>query len=401
LLNDTYQMIHIKREWPLPLTCQYEANMNMGKRDKISGKTKILDTIFRSGLEFPKTVTLAITNNCNLNCHHCLPGSSFHGKGPVPPKEISRLITGFILLGVEEICLTGGEPLMHPDWLEILSDACSRQGLKRVRLQTNGILLTGIDIEALGSMDSERLILQVSLEGSKAKTNDRVRGSGSFEKIMGRLKLLAGAGLGRQVVVAFTEMHHNFSELPALLELLDQLGIKGLVSGTIVSKGRAVQTKTLAPPTPLQYRELLDLYHLDPQFRSIYKRIGNIAALEWFKGKSSPGAGCCNCIEKLYIDANGNMYPCPMLPIKKLAVKNVYQRPLEESLSDGVALWAELPLLHHRRSVELKICQDCPGRKHCAGGCMGRAYTSTGGFINVEDRCQLRKEVYSWKSEIG
>jgi len=331
-----------------------------------------------------------------------LPESLFHDTAPpVPVDAIKKLIQEFILLGVEEICLTGGEPLTHPDWFEILSFACRQHDLHRVRLQTNGTLLTGLDIEAICSINSKSLAVQVSLDGSTAETNDIVRGIGSFEQIIQGLKLLAAAGMGHQVVVAFTEMRHNFEQLPDLLKLLDKLGIGSLVSGTLIIGGRAVLTDRIAPPTPSQYRELLNLYHSDSQFKTLYKKLGNIAALEWFAGKSYPMPESCNCMENPYVNADGVMYPCLMLPIETLAVKDVYQRPLEEILLEGLSLWAELPNLHHRRSVEIETCKDCPGRQHCAGGCMGRAYASTMDFMSVEDRCELRKEVYSWESEIN
>jgi len=361
--------------------------------------TEVLDSIIRAGLRSPKIVTLMVTNGCNLSCLHCWPESrSCDTAPPVPADTIRRLIEEFVLLAVEEICLTGGEPLTHPDWFEILSFACRQPGLNRVRLQTNATLLTEVDIEALGSIDFKGLTIQVSLEGATAETNDRVRGPGSFEQAFRGLKFLADAGLGEQVVVAFTETQHNFAELPRLLELLDELGIGGLVSGTLVLGGRAAQTDQVAPPTPSQYRELLNLYHSDPQFRSRYKKLGNIAAIEWFTGKSYPASEGCICIETPYINADGEMYPCLMLPIAKLAAKDMFHRPLEEVLFESLSLWAELPDLNRRRSVELEACKNCPGRLHCGGGCMGRAYAATGDFMNVEDRCALRKSIYSWEA---
>ena len=366
-----------------------------------SKPAKILDSIALVGLTPPKTATLTITNSCNLSCCHCLPESLFYDTSPpVPADAIKKKIREFTLLGVKEICLTGGEPLLHPDWFEILSFACRRHDLNRVCFQTNGTLFREVDIEALCSIDSKKLVVQVSLEGSTANTNDIVRGVGSFEKIIRSLKLLTEAGLGQQIVVAFTEMQHNFMQLPDLLHSLNELGIGSLVSGTLVNRGRAGLTNQIAPPTPAQYRELLNLYHSDPQFNLLYKKLGNIAALEWFVGKSYPTSISCNCMEKPYINADGEMYPCLMLPIEHFAVKNVYQRPLEEVLLEGLVLWAELPNLHYRRSIELEKCKICPGKQHCAGGCMGRAYSSTGDFMTVEDRCALRKEVYSWEFNI-
>jgi len=360
--------------------------------------TEVLDSITRAGLRSPKIVTLMVTNGCNLSCLHCWPESRSCGTvPPVPTDTLKRLIREFVLLGVEEICLTGGEPLTHPDWFEILSFACRQPGLDRVRLQTNATLLTEVDMEALGSIDFNGLTIQVSLEGATAETNDRVRGPGSFEQAFRGLKFLAEAGLGKQVVVAFTETQHNFAELPRLLQLLDGLGIGGLVSGTLVLGGRAARTDQVAPPTPAQYRELLNLYHSDPQFRSRYKKLGNIAAIEWFTGKSYPAAEGCICLKTPYINADGKMYPCLMLPIDKYAAEGAHLRPLDEVLVEALPIWAELPGLNRRRSIELDACKECPGRLHCASGCMGRAYAGTGDFMNVEDRCDLRKAVYSWK----
>jgi radical SAM protein with 4Fe4S-binding SPASM domain len=362
---------------------------------------KILNYITRAGLMSPKIITIMITNQCNLSCSHCLTESHFNETAnPISTGAIKRLIEESTHLGVEEICLTGGEPLMHPEWFKILSFACRHNRLKRVRLQTNGTLLTEFDIKLLCSIDSKKLMIQVSLEGSIKETNDKVRGAGNFEQVIQGLKLLAEAGLGQQVIIAFTEMQHNFAELPNLFQLIERLGIGSIVSGTLIQNGRALRTNKMEPPTQFQYSELLNHYHSDRKFKELYQKFGNIAALEWFKGKSHPATVGCKCIEKPYIDVAGMMYPCLLMPIEKLAVKNVYHRPLNNVLYEGLSLWAELSDLYNRRSVELEECNNCSGRQHCAGGCMGRAYATTGDFMNVEDRCALRKEVYSWKSKI-
>ncbi len=360
-------------------------------------KLDIIDSVISSGLKPPKTITIMITNRCNLSCNHCLTKSHLHETKPlIQSKVIKRLIGEFVDIGVQEVCLTGGEPLMHPGWFEILSFTCKQPGLNSVRLQTNATLLTEADVDALCSLNYKGLVVQVSLEGVTAETNDNVRGLGSLEQILKGLKLLTNAGLGKQVIVAFTEMAHNFAEIPDLMKFLDEIGVGYFVTGTLVLGGRAMSSDGLIPPTPSQYSELLDLYHADLQFKLLYKKMGNIAALEWYKGKSSSDEKQCGCIEMPYINSDGEMYPCIMLPIKKYSIQDVFSRSLEEVILDGVPLWAELPDLNHKRSTELEKCKLCPGKKHCAGGCMGRAYASTGDFMIVEDRCELRKTIYSW-----
>lgn len=204
------------------------------------------------------------------------------------------------------------------------------------------------------------------------------------------------AGLGRQTGVAFTEMRHNFDELPRLIRILDGMGIHSLVSGTLLRKGRAGRTGRIALPAPSQYASLLARYHADPGFRRRYRRSANIAALEWFLGKTHPGAAGCRCMETPYINSDGVMFPCTMLAVDELGVEGVFSRPLTECLQEAAGLWAGLNDLHRRRAETLAPCLSCPGRQHCRGGCMGRAHTAFGSFMAVEDRCRLRREVYAW-----
>ncbi len=368
---------------------------------QVSHKKKIkkaCDQIVHIGLKFPVSAKLMITNTCNLRCPHCLPESRCdETPSHVRTQAIYNLIRQFHDLGVRQICLTGGEPLLHPDWYHILSFTCGLKNIKRVTLQTNATLLNSDSIQSLCSIGSEELLIQISLEGASPATNDTIRGTGSFNKIVNALEMLSRAGLGRQVVVAFTEMRHNIDELPDVLRLLDDLQIGRLVTGTLVSGGRAAETNQISLPSPEQYKDLIRRYQCDDQFKTRYKKMGNIAAIEWFNGMREAVASCCSCIENLYIDASGNMYPCDMLMIQELAVHHVYRRPLEDTLIDGIELWKHLAAQHHNRRLGLKHCQSCSGKLHCSGGCMGRAYAATGDFMAVEDRCMLRKSVYSWE----
>jgi radical SAM protein with 4Fe4S-binding SPASM domain len=359
--------------------------------------SEFLEKIEEAGLKPPKMVTLMMTNGCNLQCCHCWPESrSPQSVQPVLAETLQRLIFELADLGAQAICLAGGEPFTHPDWYDILKYACERPQFEEITLQTNATLLDDTKLEALNTLDCGRLVIQVSLDGAGSKTHDRVRGQGSFERTLRSLQRLSESGLGQQTQVAFTEMKHNFAELPLLLELVDDLGLLGCVSGTLVPQGRAKGTKQVAPPTPSQYEQLLSLYQSDATFRSRYERLGNIAALEWFKGRSHPFYQGCICIETPYIDSVGRIYPCRFMPAPEFAVKGAHDRSLETIILEATGLWAQLPEMDRRRRSELEPCKKCPGLKHCAGGCMGRAYAASGNFTSVEDRCALRKAVYSW-----
>ncbi len=358
-------------------------------RDALAGR------LVDAGLVRPQTLTLSINNRCNLICRHCWlvcgPGGDAWS---VPQKVLQRLIREAAELGVKKLILTGGEPLLHPDWFTILAFACRQHGFEEVCLQTNGTLLTEAIVSALRSMVENGLSIQVSLEGACAETHDDVRGSGNFDLTIQGLKRLNQAGLGPRTCIAFTEMRHNFGDIPQILELAERLKLGRFVAGALVREGRAALNDRLALPTPEQYKELLNYYHTDKRFRERYAKLANIAAIEWFKGRETHGERVCTCIANPLITANGIMYPCALFQHPNYAIANVHALSLPQAISDGLPLWAELPKISRRRSERLNACQDCPGLRHCAGGCMGRAYAAFGKLMAREDRCRLRKVVY-------
>ena len=353
----------------------------------------------KPGLRPPRTLTLAITGICNLRCVHCLVEGGPKAREPhVPADTVRRIVSEFAALGGEEITLTGGEPLLHPQWLDILTFCCEQQSFKSVGVQTNAALLGDARVSAIRALEFEGLAIQVSLDGSSPETHDLVRGRGSFVRSGDGIRRLKAAGLGGRVTVAFTEMRHNMEDVPALLELVEELGLRRLVSGTLLKQGRAATTG-VAPPTPVQYRTLLSRYRADSRFRERCDRYGNIAALEWWKGRFGTGPECCAFVEHPFMTAEGTIYPSAVCRADDFAVFDAFQKPLAAALLEGKPKWSELLALSRLRSTSLPACQGCEGKVHCAGGCMGRAHAATGTFLAVEDRCELRKAVYSWTGE--
>ena len=87
---------------------------------------------------------LSVTDRCNLRCQYCLPAN---GKLPGPhreiltAKEISRIVHAAASLGIEKVRITGGEPLMRPDILDICASISAHPRIKELCLTTNGIFL--------------------------------------------------------------------------------------------------------------------------------------------------------------------------------------------------------------------------------------------------------------------
>jgi radical SAM protein with 4Fe4S-binding SPASM domain len=358
----------------------------------------VIQQIKDAGLVPPQSLTLMITDGCNLKCRHCwLDCRPAHQAKPVAAAVLLRILDEFAGLGGTKVHLTGGEVFTHPDWARLLRFCCHHPLIDSVCLQTNATLLSAPQIDVLLSLPPGKLFMQVSVDGASAEIHDLIRGPGSFEAALRGLEMLVAAGLGQRTQVAFTEMVHNFDDLPRLLEWLSLMGVGRLISGTVIMGGRAARNAKVSPPTPAQYSDLILLYQSDPYFRELYDRQANIAAIEWFKGREQSSGMECSCMQNLFISASGDVYPCVMLFDRKFAAQNVHRHPLPEVIQSALPRWGELPEIHRRRGRELVMCQTCPGRRHCAGGCAGRAYASQKEMMVPEDRCALRKAVYYWK----
>jgi radical SAM protein with 4Fe4S-binding SPASM domain len=361
----------------------------------------LIRSLDETGLKPPKAVTISITDQCNLSCRHCLVNSGPDKKTQMIPKnQVLKLISDFSILGAEKFTITGGEPLTHPDWAELVGFACLQPGIREVRLQTNAILINSMNLNTILSLKDRGLIIQTSLEGATAPVHDRVRGKGSFDKTMNALRLLKKNGLADSVCVTFTEMKHNFDDIPQALKWVDQMGIGQFVTGTLVCGGRAAQSADLLPPTPEQYEKLLSYFQKNKDFRERYQRIGNIAALEWDLVKEVAADTCCTLIETPYVVTKGYLYPCVMLHEDNFAAVNIFNRSLAEVITEKIESWAQLQRISRSRLSQVETCHGCPFYRSCGAGCMGRAYSAHGDFFTPEDRCDLRKAVYRWRSSL-
>lgn len=94
------------------------------------------------GRRFPY-LRLSVTDVCNFRCAYCLPHGykKTHGPSFLTRPELTRLVRAFAGLGVWKIRLTGGEPTIREDFLEIARDIHGIEGIQKIAFTTNGYRL--------------------------------------------------------------------------------------------------------------------------------------------------------------------------------------------------------------------------------------------------------------------
>ncbi|MEI6205738.1 MAG: radical SAM protein [Desulfuromonadales bacterium] len=345
------------------------------------------------GLRLPRMLTLSITGACNLLCNHCwVRAGEASSHTHVPLRLLRRIVEEFAAIGGDGIRITGGEPLCHPHFLDLLQFSCSL-GFKTVVLQTNAMLLSDVHVATLLELDFSGLMIQISLDGVTSQTHDTVRGYGAHAGALQGIMKLVQHGLGQRISIFFTEMRHNLWQIPEVLDFADKAGIGSVSTGSMVMCGRASETSLLAPPLSEQYLSLLERYDSDSRFRELYGRIGTVAALQWRSG-GSVRQGCCTFVENPYLTPSGRLYPCLLCHSDEFSVTGVFEKGLVAAFTEGIPLWSSILRISCSRAEAIPECRDCPWKQFCAGGCMGRAWGSHGNFLAADDRCETRRTIY-------
>jgi len=90
---------------------------------------------------------VSLTDKCNLRCTYCMPAEGVEwlpSQHILTAKEITKIISILCDLGIKEVRLTGGEPLLRPDIIEIISSISKLKNAPEISLTTNGIRLASI-----------------------------------------------------------------------------------------------------------------------------------------------------------------------------------------------------------------------------------------------------------------
>jgi len=206
--------------------------------------------LFGSAL-FPPRLWMYTNFHCNLACSYCSVASSpLARKRSLGLERVKMLVDEAVLEGFTEIYMTGGEPFLEPDIVEMVLYATERLD---VVLLTNGMLYQGWRLEQLKRLSGrERLVLQTSIDAASAEGHDINRGRGSWQKAMDGLVLAKGLGL--PVRVGMTSTPENAHEVEPLRELLAGMGITGkdfavrpLVARGFSTEGAVIEDTNTVP----------------------------------------------------------------------------------------------------------------------------------------------------------
>ena len=198
------------------------------------GSAETMDAL-RYGSEKHKrpVVVWNMTRRCNLKCVHCYSSSrNIKYRNELTTDEGKNLISDLADFGSPVILFSGGEPLMREDLPELARFAVDK-GMRAV-ISTNGTLLTRKTVDTLKKIGIS--YAGVSLDGMKI-THDRFRGvEGAFDATLKGIRICRDKGI--KVGIRFTINRKNFSDIPALFDLIEKDHIPRACFYHLVYSGR-------------------------------------------------------------------------------------------------------------------------------------------------------------------
>ncbi len=330
------------------------------------------------------TISWNVTKRCNLNCEHCYLDADFRAG-----RKVDELTTQNCFNIIEQISeinpnalliLTGGEPLLRPDIFEVARFAADRDFF--VVFATNGTTVNQENAQQM--VDAGVKGVSISLHSSRAEQHDDFTAvPGSWQSAINSTKALRKAGL--EFVIQTSVMTWNYDEIADIAALTHELGSKFFNLYFLVCTGRG---QGITDVSAERYESALrHLYELQkdyigrmlisakctPQYkRIIYEANPNSPFLKTYSG------GCPAATHYCQIDPNGEVTPCPYMPI---GVGNLLEGTFAR-------IWQEAPLLNELRNRSLLEgrCGECEFKSLCSG-CRARAYAETQNYMAEDSSC--------------
>ncbi len=282
-------------------------------------------------LRGPHQWAFDLTNKCNFRCLHCFnrSGENYVSKDELKDSEILRFIKDVAEMKPFNFCFCGGEPLLRKEVLCQAAKLLAKVG-SMVSLVTNGSLVTQRIAKEL--FESGVNNVQVSLDGARAETHERLRQyKNSFELAIDAISYFREVGM-KDISVAFTPTIFNCSEFEETFHIVRKLGALQVRAQPIMILGRTQLHLKELIPTSLQYRELVrTITRLQRKYGPGAVWGDPVDHLIRFRTLAK------HCINMVDVRANGDIIPSPYLP---LTVGNIRRHSIRKYWDVGlVRIW--------------------------------------------------------------
>jgi PqqA peptide cyclase len=330
-----------------------------------------------AAVDRPFGLLAELTYGCPLHCPYCSnPLELAAYRDELATQEWLRVLAEARDLGVLQLHLSGGEPLLRRDLAEIVRTA-SELGLY-TNLITSALGLTPRRAGQLRTAGLDHV--QISVQADEAALSDRLAGTPSFERKLSAARLVKQ--LGWPLTLNVVLHRRNLDRVDRILDLAEELGADRVElantqyygwallnrAGLLPSRAQVERAEVLVRAARERLAGRMEIIYVLPDYYSRYPKpcMGG-----WGR-------------RQLTVVPNGDVLPCPTahtLPLPRASVR-------EHSLA---WIWEESPLFRSFRGTDWMSdpCRSCPRREVDFGGCRCQAFQLTGDAARTDPVCHL------------
>jgi mycofactocin radical SAM maturase len=314
-------------------------------------------------------LTWEITHKCNLSCIHCLSSSEEEMPGELSLEECKSIVDQLAALKVFEINFGGGEPLLKSYFISLLKYIHTK-GIVTC-ISTNGTMLNR-EIAAFFSA-SPLVHMQVSLDGASPEVNDKIRGEGTYSRIIKGVELLAQQKVPFSINTVVTSLNY------------DQMNDLKLLAGFYGANLRVSRFRPSGRARESWERLKLSTSQLEGLSVWLGEHPGILTGDSFFsisgKGRRELGLDMCGaCKMTCCIDPAGSIYPCAFMQASEFYAGNIRKTSFK-------AIWDSSPVFLKFRTLEPASCKKCPHFVSCRGGCPAVAYFVKNDLDSSDPEC--------------
>lgn len=296
----------------------------------------------------PSVVALELTHNCPLHCKHCYVNA---GKGLDMSDDLLDLLYEELLnLNIDTIQLTGGEPLLHPRIIEIITFFTNHN--IQVQIMTSGMINNPKINQAISLIKKNNGLVQVSLDGLKDTHNKFRENINSFDNAINFIKELKKLEVIIGVSTCINDQPND--EIESLCKYIKDLGVNIYRIGSITDIGRANENNVFTPS--LRVREIEELKkYLCSKFNDDTFSVHLIEeATELQCNDCSTNCGYGHNF--IMVNPKGDMYPCLF---SEKSIGNYYDSNIKTLMKNKLNSFYNLIM------PKKSICNDCEFEPLC------------------------------------
>ncbi|MBU7020679.1 MAG: radical SAM protein [Theionarchaea archaeon] len=328
-----------------------------------------------------KTVYWTVTRECNQRCSHCWISAGTRREGELNTEESLQIFNVMVDMGLEQVKLTGGEPLLQWKKINTVMEFLIDHGVQP-RIETNATLIQdAYGEEILSFLEKNHVHVAVSLDSHIPQQHDQFRGmKGGFEKTLSALTSMRSHNISFSIV---TVLHReNRATIDEIVDFVREIYPRHHQINIITPEGRAENNDRYQLPIE-SYVEDLPLL-----IKKIRKKMGekvSFAIPYVFAPLNTRFLNCTVGKEICGLLPNGDIAMCGAgINREDLVLGNALRDDIED-------IWLHSPVfMTLRRGItSLKgVCSNCWFAQYCMGHCRAYAYSVYGQLEAPYPMCQ-------------